>query len=399
MADEIGALSILPAYTAGLISVLTPCVYPLIPITLSVVGLTGADSLGSRIRNALAYILGIVATYTILGIVAAKTGALFGSALASRPVLIGFGLMYWLLGLLTLDLFQIPLFHKLQQKAGTLSAKGVFGALVMGLVSGFVAAPCIGPALVAILSYAASSQNLLYGGTLLATYALGFGTPFLFLAIFAGAASRLPRSGNWLLWIKFVMAVLLFGAGLAFAAPALNLPVLSIALISAIFGLGLLLAFTVKLRPIAAILVGVASALVYTQHPNAIFNSSTQNVESALKWNNSIDTAIQAAKQNNQIIMVDFFAEWCAACKEFEHITFPSPGVSKALSKMNLVRIDMTFEGAEIDVLTERFKILGLPWITFLAPDGSEFAGHEITGFLKPEDFLAHLQKVPGFNP
>lgn len=396
MSEKLEVLSILPAYSAGLISVLTPCVYPLIPITLSVVGLTGASSLGARIRNALAYVLGIVITYTTLGIIAAKTGALFGSALSSRPVLIGFGIMYWVLALVTLDLFELRIFSKLQQKAGNIGGKGVFGALLMGLVSGFVAAPCIGPALVAILSYAASSQNIVYGATLLATYALGFGTPFLFLAIFAGAATRLPRSGNWLLWIKFTMATLLFGAGLAFASPALTLPMVSLTAIGVSLALGLIMALKAGLRPIAALLIGSAAALAFTQHAGTILHSGVAQSKVALNWNTSIDAALAAAKDNNQIIMVDFFAEWCAACKEFEHITFPAAEVGAALSKINLVRIDMTFEGAEIDALTERFSILGLPWITFLAPDGSEIKGHEITGFLKPADFLAHLGTVPG---
>lgn len=399
MSEQVQVLSILPAFTAGLLSVLTPCVYPLIPITLSVVGLTATASLTSRIFNALAYILGIVITYTTLGIIAAKTGSLFGSVLSSKPVLIGFGLLYWILALTTLDIFQIGLFSKLQQKAGNIGGKGVIGALSMGLVSGFVAAPCIGPALVAILSYAASSQNLFYGGTLLATYAFGFGTPFLFLAIFAGTASQLPRSGNWLLWIKFIIAALLFAAGLAFASPALNIPRMSLPLVIGALIAGLLMAIKSNLRPFSALLIGISAALIFTQHASTILRSKSHTEASVLKWHNSVESALAEAKQNNRIIMIDFFAEWCAACKEFEHITFPDQKVTQLLSKLNLVRIDMTFEGAEIDNLTERFSIIGLPWITFLTPDGTEIPGQAITGFLKPDEFIAHLGKVPGAKP
>ncbi|MEO1272308.1 MAG: cytochrome c biogenesis protein CcdA, partial [Myxococcota bacterium] len=220
---------LLLVFLAGVGASLTPCVYPLIPITISVFGARDADSRLQAFGLSSIYVLGIVATYTVLGLVAGLAGQGIGEAMKNPFVLGGIAALMIAMGLSSFGLFELQLPSSLQNKLSAQGGKGVVGALVMGLVAGLVATPCVGPILVAILVFVAQTQDMALGALMLATFALGMGMLFLVLGTFANLINKLPRSGTWMVGVKTVFGVVFMVVALYYlrlALPFLKAPVL-----------------------------------------------------------------------------------------------------------------------------------------------------------------------------
>ena len=220
---------LLLVFLGGVGASLTPCVYPLIPITISVFGARDADSRLQAFGLSSVYVFGIVLTYTVLGLVAAVVGQGIGEAMKNPWVLLSIASVMVAMGLSSLGLFDIQLPSSLQNKLSAQGGKGVLGALVMGLVAGLVATPCVGPILVAILVYVAQTQDMALGALLLSTFALGMGMLFLVLGTFANLLSKVPRSGTWMVSVKTVFGILFMVIALYYirlALPFVKTPVL-----------------------------------------------------------------------------------------------------------------------------------------------------------------------------
>ncbi|MDX2438401.1 MAG: cytochrome c biogenesis protein CcdA, partial [Acidobacteriota bacterium] len=210
-------LLLIGIFFAGLALNLTPCVFPLIPITVGFFTQQTKDREGSTFPLALAYVLGIAVTYSVLGVLAALSGAIFGSALQS-PWVVGL-IVVVLLSLATsmFGLWELRVPGWAQKASG--GRTGFFGALIMGLVMGFVAAPCIGPFVVGLLTYVGQKGDPFLGFLLFFTLALGLGVPYLILGTFTGAVNRLPASGMWMIGVRRVFGVILVAMAAYFAAP------------------------------------------------------------------------------------------------------------------------------------------------------------------------------------
>lgn len=212
-------------FLAGLMSSLTPCVYPLIPITI---GLFGAKTAATRMegfRLSFVYVMGIVLTYSVLGVMAASAGSVFGGAMQSPWVIGAISILFVVLGLGSLGLFQMRLPAALQNQLGLVHGSGYWGAFFMGLVAGVIAAPCVGPIVAGILLLVAAEQDVFLGFTLLATFAFGMGQLFLILGTFSSALARLPKSGGWMDGVKTVFGIVFIGMGLyygRFLLPAVS---------------------------------------------------------------------------------------------------------------------------------------------------------------------------------
>ncbi|MBX7145659.1 MAG: thioredoxin family protein [Oligoflexia bacterium] len=383
-------------FIAGIGTSLTPCVYPLIPITLSIFGAAGETSRLKSFGLSATYVLGIALTYTILGLFSALSGSVFGSLLGNPWVVTILGALLLTLTCSTLDLFGPSFLGGLQNKASSIGGKGFRGAFLMGTVSALVAAPCVGPVLILILGIAATSGQALWGAILLFVYALGFGVLFMLLGAFPGLLKRLPRSGNWLLVVKFIIALALLLAFLfvtqrytfALLPEALRSGTLAFCTLS-IIGLAILL--TIRMTGMRRLQIVAATCFALAIFPwLSLSNSSSSRDE---HWLSGVDATLAEAKARGTIAMVDFYADWCAACKELDAITFPDPSVRQELANLALGRVDFTEPD---DTLSERYSIVGLPCILFLRADGSEIEGSRITGFLTPSDFIAHLKtKLP----
>lgn len=392
---EIGA-----AYGAGLLSSLTPCVYPLIPITIALFACEDRPAARrTAFIRALCYVLGIAASYTALGVICAQTGALFGSIFQHLWVQAVGAALLVALALLTLEIIPPSVFAPLQNSASRVGGKGPVGLFLIGAMSGIVAAPCVGPVLVGLLSIAAASQNPAWGATLLFFYSLGLGTLFLVLGTFSGLLASLPRSGRWLGAVKVVLATGILYTALVFARPLVSPFVQGdTTLATIVCTLFTLAAWGIGARRQSARVIACgsffAAAALYLpfglpgSDPDRPFAAAAA---SSTQWSSSFDQGLQLARERNFLIVVDLWAEWCAACHELERQTFSHPEVKKQLTRFIPVRVDFTDDSDDSDRISERFKVIGLPTVLFLTPEGAEIPNSRITGFVPPDEFARHL--------
>lgn len=213
--EDRGVLSaLLLVFIAGFLSSLTPCVYPLIPITISVFGASGAKSRGHGLMLSVVYVLGIAVTYSLLGVMAASFGSVFGGAMQHPAVILGLVALFVVLGLSSAGLFDLRLPGDLQTRLSGVGGAGLLGSFLMGLVAGIIAAPCVGPIVAGVLLYVASKQDVWLGGGMLFVFALGLGVIFMVLGTFSSLIQRLPRAGGWMESVKVVFGVIFFGMAL-----------------------------------------------------------------------------------------------------------------------------------------------------------------------------------------
>ncbi|RME60425.1 MAG: DUF255 domain-containing protein [Candidatus Dadabacteria bacterium] len=403
------------SFLAGVLSSLTPCVYPLIPVTVAIfskkTGEKESESKAQVIFASLVYVLGVVLMFTSLGVIAAKSGMIFGSFLSNPFIAVLLGIFVILLALYTLDIVPLPFLAKLQGLGTLNKAKGIVGIFLMGLLSGIVAAPCIGPLLIVILGIVSKSSNLIFGASLLAAYGVGFSLLFFLVGVLSGFARSLPRPGKWLYGVKFIIAVSLFVVALFLLQPVLKNLFTSFSLIRNIIflsiltflaGVSALIGFR-KTNSFLKILAALVLAIVFNSSVLNLWgplyayskkDTSTVHLTKGLFWYAKIESAVAAAKERNSIIMVDLYADWCAACKEYELKTFADPRVKAKLKEIVLARIDFTEMNEVTDKIVKKFKVKGLPTILFLTPKGKEIPDTRLEGFVNADGFLAHLKKV-----
>ncbi len=449
-------------FLGGLLTALTPCVYPLIPITVGVFGARKADGRGKSVLLTSSYVLGMAAVFTILGIIAARTGQAFGSVLGDPRFAIGLAVFLSVLAASMFGAFELALPSGLAQKLNTVGGAGLAGAFLMGTASGFLAAPCTGPVLAGLLAFVAKSQSTALGAALLFVYALGVGAPFLLIGVFA---LRLPKGGVWMEWVKSVLGIALLALAASYikdAFPPLREGLARLAqelgrspsawIAAALVVMGVLLgginrSFKEGASDFALKAAGVlllVGALVFRgaalnapargtawaklcvplednlnwrvvpqrSSPSAISGALLVTVcrlqpDSApeLKWNlqfpsaqasgvDQFDAALQQARSGGRPVMIDFGAEWCAACKELERDTYVDPNVVSESSRFINIKVDGTNEVDAVEALYQRFEVQALPTVAFISSQGEILRDPRVTGFLGPDRFLAELRKV-----
>lgn len=410
-------------FLAGILTSLTPCIFPMIPITLSIIGASqikggpGSETAinkKSRMRGFLlscVYVLGIAITYAILGVVAAKTGALFGAALSNPYVVWAIAILFVALGLSMYGLYEIQMPAFIRDKIGTKKTDaGFVGAFVAGLIAGVVASPCVGPVLVSVLTYVAQTQNALLGFWLLFTFAIGMGLLLIAIGTFSSLASKLPRSGAWMESIKFVFGTAMVGMALFYLEPVTSASLFYLlfaaacVLISSSFG-----AFDTPHDGFSKIKKGVMIAifvmgLTYMVRglmydvpfvlPTVGANSTTpHSAADHGDWKVYSDQAFEEAMQQGKPVIIDFYADWCAACKELEKFTFSAPEVKILFNDFILLRADLTVETQDNAHLKSKFKIMGLPTL-HIFNKGKQISELTLTGFESKGDFANRLRQA-----
>jgi thioredoxin:protein disulfide reductase len=368
---------------------LTPCVYPLISVTLAYFGTQGHHR-GARVAAlAAVYVIGITASFSIVGVVAALSGGIFGAALQKPPVLLFIASVLVLLALSSFGLYQLqPPAWLLQRVSGT--TQGAVGAFFMGLTMGIVAAPCVGPVVVGLLLFVGSQQNLLLGVELFSALGLGMGLPYLALAVAAGSIKGLPRSGEWLVWIEHVFGFVLLGFALHFVAPLLPAAVRHLALPLLVACAGVFLGFLDPaarslsyFRPIrrgvGIVAVGIAA---WVMLPEA--------AESAIRWQ-ALDAArIDAARSAGRPALVDFVADWCIPCHEMDRTTYKDPAVREEAARFEMLRADITLETEPVLQLVDHYGVQGVPTVILVDSRGNEV--QRLVGYTGPEEMLSAMR-------
>ena len=371
----------------GLALNLTPCVYPVIPLTVSFFGGQAHGQSRRTFLLAALYVLGMATTYSALGVAAALSGRLFGAALQSPWVLAGVAAVLVALALSMFGFYDIRMPTALMQKAG--ARQGLAGAYGMGLLVGVVAAPCVGPVVLGLLAFVAATQDAALGFLFFFVLSLGLGLPFLFLAAFSGRIAALPRAGAWMEGVKKVFGWILLAMAAYFVRNAL--PGLAGAwLLSAVLVLGalalLLLHGTLKIA-----VRGVVAALVLAA---ALFFAPSGHAEGRGPDWAAYDPAKVTALGRPAV--VDFSASWCLPCIELDKKTFSDPRVRDALNRRGLFKADMTKAAApDTMALAEKYAILGVPTVIFLDAAGQERKDLRLVGFEEPEEFLKRIAKAP----
>ncbi len=384
-------IGLLLVFLGGLALNLTPCVYPLIPITIGYFGGQSEGSTKKLFLMGLLFVIGLALTYSVIGVVTALSGAVFGSLLQNTYVILSIVLIFLVLSLSMFGVYEFKLPDALVAKAG--GAKGgYFGAFFMGLTMGIVAAPCIGPFVLGLVTYVAAKGDPFFGFLMFFVLAIGLGLPYLFLAIFSGKIKNLPRAGEWMDGVKHVFGFLLIGMALYFLLPLLPksfsgyvLPVFMI--ITAIY-----LLFFEKLAKdvkgfkifrivFSVILIGVA---VYTLIPSE---------KNSIKWQKYSEQILTAKTDGKKGTIIDFYADWCIPCKELDASTFSDPKVIEESEKFINLKADMTKSLADdVEALRNKYKIVGVPTVLILDKNGNEVK--RITGFVPPEEFYRILEMV-----
>jgi len=391
-------LGLLLVFLAGLGASFTPCVYPMIPITMAIIGTKG----GGKARGfllSLSLVLGMAVTYTVLGVVAAVSGATFGSFAQHPAFLIPVSILFALFALSLFEVFEIDLPQSLKAKLqGEGPRKGFGGAFLMGLVLGPLAAPCVGPIVASVLVGIAQQGKVVLGGLQLFIFALGMGVLFLLVGTFSAV---LPRSGDWLTRLKQLMGVIVLG----FAAwnvrlfapdwlnPAMWMLVLLIAAVvlgafKAAEGLGSGLQKAVGLTLlVVGVLLGVRaveSGFEVQLLPRG--GAVAKGEPGSQVWiENDLETAKTRAKAENKLLVIDAYTSWCAQCKELDARTWPDSQVLEWIQQ-NAIAVRVECEKARPD-LQKGLDIKSYPTVILLDSGGKEL--RRTFGFRNPDAMLA----------
>ena len=396
-------------FLLGLGLAFTPCVLPMLPLLSAIViGQNQRPNMWRAFALSFVYVQGMALTYTLLGLIVAAIGLPFQVALQHPYVMIGLSIIFVLLALSMFGVFTLQLPSSLQTKLSLLSQQQKAGALggvfLMGMIAGLVASPCTSAPLSGALLYVAQSGDLFTGAITLYLLALGMGVPLILITLFGNKI--LPKSGMWMETVKKLFGFVMLALPVFLISRILPdewTPRLWAMLGTAFFiwfafqmpknGTGwvfrilFLVAAMISVKPLQTWVWGESQA------PSAVENKAVSHLEfKQVKSEAELQQAL--AENNKSLVMLDLYADWCVACKEFEKETFSDPSVQKAFGDMLLLQVDMTKNSEENRALMTKYKVLGLPTILFFNRDGKEIEGSRVNGFMPPVEFLQWIEKI-----
>ncbi|MBI4859888.1 MAG: thioredoxin fold domain-containing protein [Candidatus Riflebacteria bacterium] len=404
-------------FVSGLGLNLTPCIYPMIPITISFFGGQASGRLGRSFVLAASFVLGMAITYSTMGVVAALLGAMLGAALQSPVVLVLISVTFVVLALSMFGLFELRPPAFVADRFG--AREGVLGAVLMGLLVGFVAAPCVGPIVAALLTFVAERGSVLLGFLIFFTLSLGLGLPYLVLGTFSGMISALPSSGAWMDSVKRFFGLILLLMALYYlrglVAPAVVSGLAGAVLVVAGIAAGAMepipgwavpesetawWAGSVRksfgLAAVVAgggLLYGALSSAGLFGGDEAARASDPARGTSGIRW--TVDAGLlDGSAAHGRPIMVDFYSKvWCPACIELDRNTYPDPQVVAQSRRFTNVKIDVDIHPRAKELI-RRFSVQGIPTILFMDSGGREEPSLRITGFVPPAEMVRRMQMV-----
>ena len=391
-------LAVGAAFAGGFLTSLTPCVYPLIPITVSLFGARRAGNRGQAMVLSALYVIGIAATYSALGVGAALTGKAFGSVMSNPWVIGAVAAVLVAMAASMFGAFDLALPPSLQARLSRVGGAGLAGSFAMGLVAGVIAAPCTGPVLAAALAVIAQKGSIAYGLGVMFPYALGMGLPFFLIGAFS---LSFPKSGAWMETVKSLFGVALLAAALVFARdafPAMK-PLFSAAraaavAAAAVAALGVLLgALHRSFHGGAAdrLLKGLGVALLVGAIAYAAGASEARTRGAGgLAWVHDEPAALARARAEGRPLLVDFWAEWCVACKELDRNVWSDPRVQAKAARFVALKLDGTADDARFQALVAKYEVQGMPTVVFVDGRGRESPAR-VVGGVTAEEMLKYL--------
>jgi thiol:disulfide interchange protein DsbD len=393
--------TLLGIFAGGMALNLTPCIYPLIPVTVSYFGGRSERSQGKLLIHGICYIGGLSVTNSVLGVVAALTGSLMG-ALLQNPVVLGLVaavLIYFATSLF--GLWELKLSSTLTQAASK-PYTGYFGSLFMGLTLGVVASACIGPFILGLLTLVATIGKPHVGFMIFFTLSLGLGLPLFFLALFSGLIDKLPGSGEWMLWVRKLMGWVLVGMAAYYVRPILPKTVGTFVLAAVAFAAALHLGWIAKTRTSFRLFewlkssAGVAGLVMATlliggwviQGPGVV-------------WRPYSDQILLEARRLKKPVIIDFYADWCAPCVELDEVTFHDREiVRQGRHDFIMIKVDLTRKGNPVhENLLREYGVKGVPTVLFLDHEGKERHDLRLVDFLPADQFLIRIAELKKLAP
>jgi len=390
--------AIFSIFFGGMALNLTPCVYPLVPITISYFSAESMILKTGRLAiviNALLYVLGIAITNSMLGVFAALSGRLLGTLLENPITLVLVALVMFVFALSMFGVWEIRLPASVTGAAARNFA-GYLGSLFMGLTLGIVAAPCIGPFVIGVLVMVANSRDPVFGFWIFFSLSLGMGFPLFVLALLSGRLSMLPKSGEWMLWVRKAMGWVMIGAAGYFISPIMPdilgtglLPVIALAAgvhLGWIDSTGVrYAAFKWIKKGVGIVCIGVACVIIWYAIPSE-----------GVKWMPYSEKVLEQAKESGKPVILDLYADWCPACRHMDRITFHERSIIEAAAKyFVMIRVDFSHRGDRAnETLAHSYSVLGIPCVIFLKPGGEERVDLRVTEGMPPDEFLARMTRL-----
>lgn len=388
-------LVLLLAFGTGIVLNATPCVYPLIPITISYFGGRSQGSRGALLAHVFAYWAGMAVMYSVLGALAALSGRILGDALTNPVVLIGVAIVFMALAASMFGFWEIRMPGKLTQAAAANRA-GVAGTLLMGLLVGVLAAPCVGPVVIAFIALVAKVGEVGYGLAVFFFLAFGLGLPLSVLAFFSGSISRLPGAGEWMVWVRAFFGVIL--VVMAWFVVRSLVPEETFFWVMAAILLvgGVYLGFVKRMGGPAFRAFSRVIGLAFIVAPLAfwwlgVFTPPPKAAK--INWIHYSHAEMEKTSDKPKLIL--FTADWCAPCRQLKARTFPDPRVQEAMAKFVNLKADMSTGGdAETKQAASKYFIRGVPTIIFLDQKGRPLTNFSVTGYIPPRALAERLNEV-----
>ncbi|MFT5838500.1 MAG: thiol:disulfide interchange protein DsbD [Flavobacteriales bacterium] len=397
----------------------TPCVFPMYPILSGIVIGQGKTISTSRAFTlSFVYVQGMAITYSLLGLIVASAGVQFQAALQHPAILIGLIVIFVLLAVVMFGAYELQLPSSWQEKLNAMSNKqtsgSYLGVLAMGAISGLVASPCTTAPLTGILLFIAQSGDLVLGFSALYVLSLGMGIPLILFGITGG--KLLPKAGNWMNVVKVTFGFMMLAVAIMFVERLVTHVATDIAW--TLLGLSTFTYFYVmNQNSQTTFYKGLRAFLIFIGlFVSAGYGYQTISTSGVISYNNTqgqsdskilahqeflkissieeFNQALAKANGQGQTVMIDLYADWCVACKEFEKYTFPDSRVVAALSDSVLMQIDLTDNTDNTIAFQEHFSVLGLPTILFFDTQGQEIDTARVTGFMRAEPFAEHVNRL-----
>jgi len=381
----------------GLALNLTPCVYPVIPMTVGFFVAQGEQRKRAMFVLASYYVLGIALVFSALGLISGLAGRQWGFLFQHPWFVIIISIIILCMAASMFGAFEITVPSFLMTPLGK-SRRGPIGSFLMGLTVGVVIAPCAAGIIVGLVGVVAKLGFVAKGALLFFVMGLGLGLPYLFLATFSGLMKQLPKSGMWMVWIRKLFGILLVGVAIYFLVPQVKQVANQQGFYFGVLGIfgGLLLGFLEHgegysrafrvIRAVVGIVLIVSGAM--------LVQAAIQPESPGIDWVNHENRSIEDLLKENKPLLIHFYADWCAACRELEHKTFTDERVVKKTKEFNMFKVNCTTPQKESTALLKRFNVSGIPTMVFMNPKGEELRSLRTLGFIGPVELTNKMDQA-----